>query len=37
MKIWMDVDTCSTVFEQILYRDAERSKVMIVLVGNQTI
>jgi len=35
MKIWVDADACPVVIREILYKAAERSKVMIVLVANQ--
>lgn len=37
MKIWVDADACPVVIKEILFRAAERSKVMVVLVANQSI
>lgn len=37
MKIWVDADACPVVIKEILFRAAERSKVMLVLVANQAI
>jgi len=35
MKIWVDADACPVVIKETLYRAAERTKVMLVLVANQ--
>jgi len=35
MKIWVDADACPVVIKETLYRTAERTKVMLVLVANQ--
>ncbi len=35
MKIWVDADACPVVIKEILFRAAERAKVMVVLVANQ--
>ena len=37
MKIWVDADACPVVIRQILFRAAERAKVMVILVANQAI
>jgi uncharacterized protein YaiI (UPF0178 family) len=37
MKIWVDADACPVVIKEILYRAAERAKIMVILVANQTI
>ncbi len=37
MKVWVDADACPVVIKEILFRAAERSKVMVVLVANQAI
>ena len=37
MKIWVDADACPVVIKETLYRAAERAKVMLVLVANQSI
>ena len=37
MKIWVDADACPVVIKEILFRAAERSKVMVILVANQAI
>ncbi len=37
MKIWVDADACPAVIKDILFRAAERTKVTVVLVANQTI
>ena len=37
MKIWVDADACPVVIKEILFRAAERSKVVVVLVANQAI
>lgn len=35
MKIWVDADACPTVIKTILYRAAERKKILLILVANQ--
>lgn len=35
MKIWVDADACPTVIKTILYRAAERKKMLLILVANQ--
>lgn len=35
MKIWVDADACPGVIKEILFRAAERMKVMVTLVANQ--
>jgi len=35
MKIWVDADACPVVIKETLFRAAERTKVMLVLVANQ--
>ena len=35
MQIWVDADACPRVIKDILYRAAERKKVMMTLVANQ--
>lgn len=35
MKIWVDADACPVVIKDILFRAADRAKVMVVLVANQ--
>lgn len=37
MKIWVDADACPNVIKDILFRVAERVKVVVVLVANQVI
>jgi len=37
MKIWVDADACPVVIKEILFRAAERSKTMVLLVANQSI
>ena len=37
MKIWVDADACPTVIKEILFRAAERAKIRVVLVANQSI
>ena len=37
MKIWVDADACPVVIKDILYRAAQRTKVQITLVANQSI
>lgn len=36
MRIWVDADACPIVIKEILFRAAERAKVMVVLVANQS-
>ncbi len=36
MKIWVDADACPVVIKEILFRAAEREKIMVVLVANQS-
>lgn len=35
MKIWVDADACPRVIKEMLYRAAERARVMVTLVANQ--
>ena len=35
MKIWVDADACPKVIKEILYRAANRMKIMVILVSNQ--
>ncbi len=35
MKIWVDADACPKVIKEILFRAADRLKIMVVLVSNQ--
>lgn len=35
MKIWVDADACPGVIKEILFRAAERTQVMVILVANQ--
>ncbi|NOZ53859.1 MAG: YaiI/YqxD family protein [Gammaproteobacteria bacterium] len=37
MKIWVDADACPNVIKEILFRAAERKKVLLTLVANQPI
>ncbi|MCH7502698.1 MAG: YaiI/YqxD family protein [Proteobacteria bacterium] len=37
MKIWVDADACPVVIKEILFRAAERTKVMLILVANQAL
>ncbi len=37
MKIWVDADACPVVIKEILFRAAERTRVMVTLVANQPI
>ena len=37
MKIWVDGDACPVVIKEILFRAAERTRVMVTLVANQPI
>lgn len=36
MQIWVDADACPRVIKDILYRAAERKKVLLTLVANQS-
>ncbi len=36
MQIWVDADACPVVVKEILFRAAERAKVQLILVANQT-
>jgi len=37
MKIWVDADACPVVIKEILYRAAERTKIPVTLVANQSL
>lgn len=37
MKIWVDADACPVVIKDILFRAAERTKIVLTLVANQPI
>ncbi len=37
MQIWVDADACPKVVKEILYRVAERAKVQVILVANQSL
>ena len=37
MKIWVDADACPNVIKEILFRLADRVKIMVTLVANQTL
>ncbi|VAW54930.1 Protein YaiI [hydrothermal vent metagenome] len=37
MKIWVDADACPGVIKDILFRAAERTKVQVTLIANQSI
>lgn len=37
MKIWVDADACPNVIKEILFRVAERTKITVTLVANQSI
>ena len=37
MNIWVDADACPNVIKEILFRLADRAKVMVTLVANQTL
>ena len=37
MKIWVDADACPVVIKDILFRCAERTKIQLTLVANQTV
>lgn len=36
-QIWVDADACPNVIKEILYRAANRTKVMLILVANQSL
>lgn len=37
MQIWVDADACPNVVKEILFRAAERERVALILVANQTL
>ncbi len=37
MKIWVDADACPVVIKNILFKAADRAKVQVILVANQSI
>jgi len=37
MKIWVDADACPVVIKEILFRAAERIKIEVTLVANQSV
>jgi uncharacterized protein len=37
MNIWVDADACPVVVKEILFRAAERTKIIVTLVANQSI
>lgn len=37
MKIWVDADACPNVIKEVLFRAADREKVHVTLVANQSI
>ncbi len=37
MKIWVDGDACPVVIKEILFRAAERTKVLVTVVANQAV
>ena len=37
MKIWVDADACPGVIKEILFRAADRTKIQVTLVANQSI
>ena len=37
MKIWVDADACTVVIKEILFRAAERTKIEVTLVANQSV
>ena len=37
MRIWVDADACPKVIKEILYRAAERARIALILVANQTL
>jgi len=36
MKIWVDADACPVVIKDILYKAAQRTKILVTLVANRT-
>ena len=37
MKIWVDADACPVVIKEILFRAAERTKIQVTFVANQSV
>ena len=37
MQIWVDADACPSAIKEILYRAAERNRLQLILVANQTL
>ena len=37
MTIWVDADACPVVIKEILYRAAERTRMPLILVANQSL
>ncbi len=37
MKIWVDADACPVVIKEILFRAAERTRIVVTLVANQSL
>jgi hypothetical protein len=37
MKIWVDADACPKVIKEILYRVADRAKILLIFVTNQSL
>ena len=37
MQIWVDADACPSVIKEILFRAAQRTRIMTTLVANQTL
>ena len=37
MQIWVDADACPNVIKEILFRVAERARIMVTLVANQAV
>jgi uncharacterized protein len=37
MRVWVDADACPKVIKEILYRAANRAKINVILVSNQTL
>ena len=37
MQIWVDADACPNVIKEILFRVAERARIMVTLVANQPV
>lgn len=37
MQIWVDADACPNVIKEILFRVAERTRIMVTLVANQAV